>query len=55
MTGMGPEAIQDELLDIRRELDRLENRGAPKKELNPIRERIAAIERHLVLHNNIAA
>jgi hypothetical protein len=52
---MSSEAIQDELLDIKRELDRLENRGAPKKELNPIRERIAAIERHLVLHKNIAA
>jgi hypothetical protein len=47
--------IQDELLDIKRELDRLEKRGAPKKEIEPLRERIANIETHLGLDRKIAA
>jgi hypothetical protein len=42
--------VQEELLDIKRELDRLEKRGAPKKEVAPLRDRIAAIEKHLGLN-----
>ena len=47
--------IQEELVDIKRELDRLERRGAPKKEIAPLRNRIAAIEKHLGLDKKIAA
>jgi hypothetical protein len=39
--------LQEELLDIKRELDRREKSGAPTKENNALRERIAAIEKHL--------
>jgi hypothetical protein len=55
MSGMSPDAIREELFDIKHELDRLETLGAPKHELDPIRERIAAIEKHLLIHTNIAA
>jgi len=47
--------IQEELLDIKRELDRLEKGGAPKEEIIPLRDRIAAIEAHLGLNKKIAA
>ena len=47
--------IQEELLDIKRELDRLEKRGAPQKEIAPLRDRIAAIETHLGIEKKIAA
>lgn len=47
--------IQEELLDIKRELDRLEKRGAPKNEVAPLRERIGAIEKHLGIETKIAA
>ena len=47
--------IQEELVDIKRELDRLEKRGAPKKEIAPRRNRIAAIEKHLGINEKIAA
>jgi hypothetical protein len=47
--------IHEELTDIKRELDRLETLGAPKKEISPLRERIAAIEKHLGLRKKIAA
>jgi hypothetical protein len=39
--------IQEELLDIKRELDRREKNGMPHKETARLRERIAAIEKHL--------
>jgi hypothetical protein len=51
---MIPAHIQDELLDIKRELDRLENRGAPQKNIAPLRERIAKIEEHLSIDKTIA-
>jgi hypothetical protein len=44
---MNPVEIQEELADIKRELDRRETSGAPTKENNALRERIAAIEKHL--------
>ena len=47
--------IQDELLDIKREIDRLEKSGTPKKEIKPLRDRIAAIEKHLGINKNISA
>ena len=47
--------IQEELVDIKRELDRLETRGAPKKEIAPLRDRIAAIEKHLGIEKKITA
>jgi hypothetical protein len=39
--------IQEELFDIKRELDRRETSGAPTDENNALRDRIAAIEKHL--------
>ncbi len=47
--------IQDELLDIKRELDRLEKHGAPTKEIEPLRKRITAIEKHLGMNKKIAS
>jgi hypothetical protein len=55
MIGMSLADIHEELADIKRELDRLETRGAPKKEINPLRERIANIEKHLGINKKIAA
>ena len=46
---------QEELHDIKRELDRLEKRGAPKAEITPLRVRIATIEKHLGIDKKIAA
>ena len=47
--------IQEELLDIKCELDRRESRGAPKTEIAPLRVRIAAIEKHLGIDKKIVA
>jgi hypothetical protein len=44
---MIPAEIEEELIDIKRELDRREMRGAPTRENNALRERVAAIEKHL--------
>jgi hypothetical protein len=44
---MKPGEIEEELIDIKRELDRRETSGAPTKENNALRERIAAIKKHL--------
>ena len=47
--------IQEELLDIKRELDQRKLRGDPTKQLAPLRERLAAIEKHLGISKIIAA
>jgi hypothetical protein len=47
--------IQEELVDIKRELDRLEKGGARKNEVGPLRNRIAAIEPHPGLDKKTAA
>ena len=47
---MNPTETLEELVDIKRELDRRETSGAPTKENNALRERIAAIEKHLGIH-----
>jgi hypothetical protein len=44
---MNPADIEEELIDIKRELDRLEKRSAPSKDIAPLRDRITAIEKHL--------
>jgi hypothetical protein len=53
MTRMNPAEIEEELADIKRELDRRETHGAPTKENNALRERIAAIKKHLGLNKTI--
>jgi hypothetical protein len=52
---MNPAEIEEELADIKRELDRRETRGAPTQENNALRERIATIEKHLGINKKIAA